>query len=296
MYKCLLKNMNFSLSLNTKSIVKLDLISTGNLYADGGAMFGIVPKTAWQRRYPHDENNRCLLAMRSLLVRTDCGRVILVDTGAGNKQLKNLSYYGFSGLSDLHQELLKRGVKAEEVTDVVFTHLHFDHCGYATLEDPHDRSLSLAFPKATHWVSRKQWENFMSPNPLENDSYFPENMQAVVDAGLLRLIDTATDLCDGVALRLFDGHTPGQIVPYIQGGEQTYVFAGDVVPLAAHLSLKWISAYDTFPLTSYAEKKRLLDEAVQEKQALIYCHDAYTDCSTVKKINHFYKQDQVITI
>ena len=143
-------------------------------------------------------------------------------------------------------------------------------------------------------VSRKQWENFLHPNALEKDSYFIENMQAIADKGLLRLIETDTELCPGIDLRLFDGHTPGQIVPYIRTPEQTFVFAGDVIPLAASVSPEWISAYDTFPVTSYQEKIRLLEEAALERQALIYCHDAYIKCSTVKKVKDFFKKDKTI--
>ena len=272
----------------------IQLINTGFFYADGGAMFGAIPKTAWSRRYPSDEQNGCILTMRSALVRTDEGRIVLIDNGAGSKHLKQLAYYRFFDLSDLGKELEKRGVACEEVTDVVLTHLHFDHCGYTTQrEEPTGDTpcFTLAFPNATHWVSRSQWENFLHPNALEADSYFPENMQAVADNGKLRLIDTDTDLCPGIRLRLFDGHTPGQIAPYIATPRRTYVFAGDVIPLAASVSPGWISAYDTYPVASYGEKVRMLEEAAREGQALIFCHDAYTPCTTVKKINDFFKTD-----
>ena len=270
----------------------IQLIDTGFFYADGGAMFGAIPKTAWSRRYPSNEQNGCILAMRSVLVRDDNGRIILIDNGAGDKHLKQLSYYNFFALADLGEELQKRGVAYEEVTDVILTHLHFDHCGYTTrktLQPDRTPGYSLSFPNATHWVSRRQWENFLHPNALEKDSYFIENMQAVEESGKLCLIDQETQLCPAVNLRLFDGHTPGQIAPYITTPERTYVFAGDVIPLAASVSPAWISAYDTCPVTSYNEKVRMLEEAVREKQALIYCHDAYTRCSTVKKVNDFYK-------
>lgn len=272
----------------------IQLIDTGFFYADGGAMFGAIPKTAWSRRYPSDEQNGCILAMRSALVRTDEGRIVLIDNGAGGKHLKQLAYYRFFGLTDLSDELKKRGVACEEVTDVVLTHLHFDHCGYTTQreESPGDTPrFSLAFPNATHWVSRPQWENFLHPNALEADSCFPENMQAVADSGRLRLIDADTDLCPGFRLRLFDGHTPGQIAPYITTAGRTYVFAGDVIPLAASVSPAWISAYDTYPVASYDAKVRMLEEAACEGQALIFCHDAYTRCATVRKINDFFKTD-----
>lgn len=272
----------------------IQIIDTGYFYADGGAMFGAIPKTAWSRRYPSNETNGCVLAMRSLLLSDVPEKVILIDTGAGTKHLKQLSYYNFFDLVDLGEELQKRDISPEQVTDVVLTHLHFDHCGYSTLKNEVTGEIYPAFPNATHWVSRRQWENFLHPNALEKDSYFIENMQAIADKGLLRLIDTDTELCPGIDLRLFDGHTPGQIVPYIRTPEQTFVFVGDVIPLAASVSPEWISAYDTFPVTSYQEKIRLLEEAALERQALIYCHDAYIKCSTVKKVKDFFKKDKTI--
>lgn len=276
--------------------MRIQLIDTGYFYADGGAMFGAVPKTAWSRRYPANEANGCVLAMRSVLITTDCGRVILVDTGAGNKHLKQLAYYNFFDLTDLSDELLKRGIASTQVTDVVLTHLHFDHCGYTTQKDAASGVLSLSFPNARHWVGHSQWQNFLHPCPLEADSYFIENMQAVADAGCLRLIDRDADLCPGVQLRLFDGHTPGQIVPYIAAADRTYIFAGDVIPLAASLSPGWISAYDTYPVASFAEKLRLLEGASCKGDAIIFCHDAYTHCCTVKKVKDFYTKDKEITL
>lgn len=276
--------------------MEIDLIDTGCFYADGGAMFGAIPKTAWSRRYPSNEKNGCVLTMRSLLISKYPEKIILVDNGAGNKHLDQLSYYNFFNLVDLEEELRKKGITPEQVTDVILTHLHFDHCGYSTRKEEKTGELYPSFPNATHWVSRKQWENFLHPNPLEKDSYFMENMQAIADKGLLRLIDTDTKLCPDIELRIFDGHTPGQLVPYITTSEQTFVFAGDVIPLVASVSAEWISAYDTYPVTSYQEKVRMLEEAAREGQVLIYCHDAYTTCSTVKKVNNFYKKDRLVEI
>lgn len=279
--------------------MKIRLIDTGYFYADGGAMFGAIPKTAWSRRYPSNEQNGCVLAMRSAVIITDCGRTILIDNGAGDKHLKLLGYYKFFGLADLCTELAKRDILPEQITDVVLTHLHFDHCGYTTREEKDQNDATshvLSFPNANHWVSRRQWENFLHPNALEKDSYFRENMQAVADNGKLRLIEEDTRLCPTVNLRLFDGHTPGQIAPYIATPERTYVFAGDVIPLEASVSPEWISAYDTFPVLSYQEKVRMLEEAAREGQAIIYCHDAYTPCSTVKKVNDFFKKDKRVEV
>ncbi|MDR3140840.1 MAG: MBL fold metallo-hydrolase [Tannerellaceae bacterium] len=267
----------------------IELLNTGYFYADGGAMFGVIPKTAWRRRYPVNDKNGCVLAMRSVLVTTGEGRIILIDNGAGNKRLKQFSYYNFFDLIDLNDALIKRGISPGQITDVALTHLHFDHCGYTTYKDEKSGELRLSFPDATHWASRKQWENCLQPNPLEKDSLLIENIRPVADAGKLRLIDEDTRLCREINLRLYDGHTPGQIVPYIQTPERTVVFAGDVIPLAASVSPGWISAYDTFPVASYYEKVRLLEEAANEKQAVIYCHDAYTPCTGIKKINGSYK-------
>ncbi|MDR1407983.1 MAG: MBL fold metallo-hydrolase [Tannerella sp.] len=270
----------------------IQLINTGFFYADGGAMFGATPRRAWSRRYPADVQNRCMLAMRAGLVTTGCGRVVLIDNGIGDKQLEKLKHtsYRFFDLADVGQALAKRGIAPGQVTDVVLSHLHFDHCGYTTRCE-HGRVIP-SFPKATCWASRAQWENSLHPTPLEADSYFHENIEAVATTGRLRLIETDTDLCESVRLRLYDGHTCGQIATYVRNGSRTAVFAGDVIPLAAQVSPLWISAYDTHPLTSYYEKLRMLDEAAAEKQVIVHYHDACTPCSTVHKINSFFKVEK----
>lgn len=269
--------------------MELDLIETGKFYADGGAMFGAIPKTSWIRRYPCDDRNGCLLSMRCALVTTGDGRVVLIDTGCGEKQLGSLTYYRFFGLKDMGEELRRRGIAPEQITDVVLTHLHFDHCGYATLKDAATGDVSPAFPHAEYWVSEAQWLNFLNPHPLEKDSYFPENIMPVTDAGKLRLVTGDTDLCNGIQLRLYQGHTPGQLVSYIGLPEQTVVFAGDVIPLAASVSPAWISAYDSAPLISYTEKIRMLEEAAACRQRIVFCHDAYTVSGEIKKCGDFYK-------
>ena len=168
----------------------IQLIDTGFFHADGGAMFGAIPKTAWSRRYPSDKQNGCILAMRSMLVRDGNGKIVLVDNGAGNKHLKQLSYYNFFDLVDLKDELQRRDVACEDVTDVILTHLHFDHCGYTTQKEEQTGGkplFKMAFPNAIHWVSRAQWENFLHPNALEADSYFIEKRLAPLDLGIRHL-------------------------------------------------------------------------------------------------------------
>lgn len=259
----------------------IDLFDTGYFYADGGAMFGAIPKTAWFRKYPSDESNACILAMRSLLITTEDHRRILIDTGAGFKHLQRLSYYRFFGLHNLTDELSVRNLQPEDITDVVLTHLHFDHCGFCTQEE--GGKMKMTFPNARYWVSERQWHNLQHPNALEKESYFKEDMQAVEEAGKLQLLFEDLVLTPDVTLRLFDGHTAGQIVPYIRTANETVVFAGDVIPLFASISPEWISAYDIAPLTSYEEKCRLLEQAVQEQQRIVFCHDAYTQAACIKK-------------
>ncbi|MDR1745889.1 MAG: MBL fold metallo-hydrolase [Tannerella sp.] len=267
------------------------LINTGLFYADGGSMFGAVPHSAWSRRYPAGEGNRCVLAMQVGLVITGNGRIILIDTGVGDKQWERLqsTTYHFYDMVDLREALRSRGVMPGDVTDIILTHLHFDHCGYATCYE--NGRIVPAFPSAQCWVSRTQWDNSQHPHPLEADAYFPENMDAVREAGKLQLIQSDCDLCEGVRLCLFDGHTPGQIVPCFETAVGEVVFAGDVIPIAAQVSPTWISAYDMEPMKSYYEKIRLLDEAADKKQIIVHYHDPGTPCSTVRKINHFFKAE-----
>lgn len=264
--------------------MKLYKIEAGVFQVDGGAMFGVVPKRVWQKRYPCDENNSCLLAMRCLLIDTG-SRKILIDNGTGDKQLDYLKYYGFKGVIDFDTELAKIGYTAADITDVVFTHLHFDHCGGATRYNADKTEVELVFPNAVHWVGQKQWENFLNPNVREGDSYFPENMIPVERAGKLKLVTDDFDLTPDVSIRLFNGHTAGQLVSFIHYNGQTLVYVGDVVPVADSIPVAWISAYDVYPITAMTEKEALLKEVSGNDFVLFFEHDAYTECCTVKNIN-----------
>lgn len=260
--------------------MKLIKIEAGTFHVDGGAAFGVVPKKVWQKRYPCDKDNFCTLHMRCLLVDTG-DRRILIDAGTGDKQLKYLAYYGFKGVIDFESELGKSGYQCSDITDVIFTHLHFDHCGGATRFGADGESVELVFPNATHWVSQTQWDNFMHPNVRESDSYFAENMIPISTAGKLKLVTENQLVCPELEIRIFNGHTVGQLVSYIHLGSKTLVYVGDVIPLAANVPLSWISSYDVFPLTAMEEKKVLLDEAADKEQILFFEHDAYTECCTV---------------
>lgn len=261
--------------------MKLHKIEAGNFQVDGGAVFGVVPKRVWQKRYPCNEENFCRLTMRCLLIDTGEKR-ILIDTGTGDKQLEYLKYYDFTGVINFETELNKLGYKCSEITDVILTHLHFDHCGGCTKFNEDRSKVEMTFPNATHWVGETQWKNFLNPNIREGDSYFPENMLSIQEEGKLRLVAENQFICPEVEIRLFDGHTVGQLVSYINTGQKTYVYVGDVIPVSATVPVSWISAYDTYPITAMTEKKVLLDEAVAKQQILFFEHDAYTECCTVK--------------
>lgn len=266
---------------------KINTIESGYIMADGGAMFGAIPKRAWQRRYPADEENLCPLAMRCVLAISD-NRKILIDTGIGNMQTESLSYYQPHDLINLDMAIQDLGYSIHEITDVVISHLHFDHCGYVTHKDKNG-DITPSFPNAKYWISKKQWTNAQSPNRLEADSIFIENILPIREAGLLHLIDSDTLLYDGFNLRLFDGHTSGQLVVYIDTEDGVCTFPGDLIPTASHVSLNWISAYDICALSSISEKERFLAKAEKEGYTLIYYHDAIIKKSKVKKINNNFK-------
>jgi len=265
-------------------IMKIHKIETGTFQCDGGAIFGVVPKRVWKKRYPCNEDNFCRLAMRCMLIDTGEKR-ILIDSGTGDKQLEYLKYYDFEGVVNFETELNKLGYRCEDITDVVLTHLHFDHCGGCTIYNSDRTKTELTFPNAMHWVGDAQWTNFLKPNIREGDSYFAENMMPVLEAGKLRLVKENQWLCPEVELRLFNGHTLGQLVSYIYMEDKTFVYVGDVIPVAATLPVSWISAYDTYPITAMEEKEVLLIEAAEKQQILFFEHDAYTECCKVKNVN-----------
>lgn len=272
---------------------EIKIIDSGYIMADGGAMFGAIPKRAWQRKYPVDEENLCPLAMRCVLAVSE-DQKILIDTGLGNKHTDKISYYCPHKLIDIEEALSSLGYSLEDITDVVLTHLHFDHCGYATRID--DRGDVIpSFPNAKYWLSQQQWRNLQHPNRLEEDSIFADNILPVHKAGQLELIDYDRQLYEGFNIRLFDGHSAGQIVAYIDTSEGIQTFPGDLIPTAAHVSLEWISAYDVCALDSVKEKERFLTEAEQNEYILIYCHDATNIKSKVKKLNDNFKMSIYIS-
>ncbi len=257
-------------------------IHTGNLKLDGGAMFGVVPKSIWSKAYPSDENNLINLAMRCLLV-VEGDRRILIDNGIGDKQdEKFFSHYYLNGSHSLMTSLSEAGFGPMDITDVFLTHLHFDHCGGTVKYNSGHDGFELTFPNATHWLSKSQWEWATRPNRREKASFLHENMMPVAESGKLKLFDGPFELIPGFEVRIFDGHTVGQAIPFITTGDQTVVFMADTTPTSAHVPLPYIMSYDTQPLISLTEKENFMREASANHYILFFEHDAYYECCTLE--------------
>ncbi len=252
-----------------------------NFKIDGGAMFGVVPKMLWQKKYPADENNLCNWALRSLLIDTG-DRVILIDNGYGDKQdEKFFSHVHLNGGEGLEGALKKHGYSFDDVTDMILTHLHTDHCGGGVKYNADQTGFEMVFKNATYWVSKQQWEWAMNPNKQEAAAFLEENLIPMQESGQLKFIDQNTELYPGIELRLYNGHTVGQIIPFIDTGDKTFVFMADLIPSTAHISLVWNMAYDVYPMDMLKEKEAFLNEAVENDYILFFQHDLYHECTTV---------------
>ena len=216
----------------------------------------------------------CVMSMRCLFIETDTRRII-VDNGLGNKHNSRLKFFQPHNLVDVRDEIRKIGYEPEEVTDVIISHLHFDHCGGNTIFNNKGESVP-AYPNATYHLSLKQWNNYRKPSLFEKGSFFADNIEPVYDAGLLKFVLEDIQLDKNIQLELYDGHTPGQIVVFFENEEGKFVFPGDVVPTSLNLQLNWLCAYDNSMIVAMEEKKRFMDKAKAENRTLIFYHDAYT--------------------
>ena len=250
------------------------ILTNGFFHADGGVLFGAVPKRAWSRKYPAAEDNTCVLAMNCLLV-WNREKVILLDTGVGTKDLGQFSSYRFYDTQAIAGMVRAQGFEPEQVSDVVLSHLHFDHCGGCTYYDA-EGNIRITFPNARHWAGRKQWDNYLKPNFLEKDSFRSNDLRPVYESGLLQLVENNYyELADGFALYIYNGHTTGQLVSVFESDDGIGIFAGDVIPTRAHLPNDWISAYDIYPLQSLNAKIRLKRKMKEKPSKLFFYHDAY---------------------
>jgi glyoxylase-like metal-dependent hydrolase (beta-lactamase superfamily II) len=265
--------------------MKLSVIHTGYFKLDGGAMFGIVPKTMWQKLNPPDEKNLCTWAMRVLLVETG-NRKILIDTGIGDKQDDKFRSHFSPTAHLLKQSLLEKGVHPEEITDVFLTHLHFDHVGGACELDAHGKTINT-FPNAIYWSNSKQWDWAMQPNMKEKASFLQENFVPLQKSGQLQFVDYQKDIkfIDDIHIHFTQGHTEAMMMPMINMGDKKVIFCADSMPASYHIGMPYVMSYDIRPLDTLAEKEWLLSEAASQKWILFFEHDPIAEAATIKQEN-----------
>ncbi|HEX4957748.1 MAG TPA: MBL fold metallo-hydrolase [Lacibacter sp.] len=270
--------------------MKLYTINTGYFKLDGGAMFGVVPKSIWNKLNPADENNMCNWALRCLLIE-DGNRLILIDTGNGTKQDEKFwSHYYLHGDDTLHSSLAQHGFKADDITDVILTHLHFDHCGGAV--DLVDGKLVTAFKNATYWSNEAHWNWAVKPNAREKASFLKENILPIQESGQLKFVEVGkqsdnrlpeVSFSENISIRFVSGHTEAMMLPQIKYKDKTIVYMADLLPSAAHIPLPYVMGYDMFPLTTLNEKKMFLEEAVAGDYILFFEHDPKIECCTLQQ-------------
>jgi glyoxylase-like metal-dependent hydrolase (beta-lactamase superfamily II) len=271
-----------------KSIrVKLSVINTGLFKLDGGAMFGVVPKKLWSRLEKPDENNLCTWAMRCLLVETD-DRKILIDTGIGNKQSeKFFSHFHPHGTDSMLSSLANLGLQPQDITDVLLTHLHFDHVGGAVLRDASDRLLPL-FSKAKYWSNQAQYDWAFTPNDREKASFLKENFVPLMQEGVLHMLDAlpynkSLAWTQGIDIGYAYGHTEALMTPKINYRGQTIIYCADLLPSPSHVSMPYVMGYDIRPLQTLIEKEWFLNKAVEEGHILFFEHAPTIEACTVKR-------------
>jgi glyoxylase-like metal-dependent hydrolase (beta-lactamase superfamily II) len=269
--------------------MQLYSIETGRFKLDGGAMFGVVPKVLWSKIHPADENNLCTWTMRCLLIQEN-NKLILVDDGIGDKQdEKFFRHYYLHGDDSLDKSLAKHGFHRDDITDVLLTHLHFDHCGGSIRRE--DNKLVPAFKNAIYWSHSRHWKWATEPNEREKASFLKENILPIQESGQLKFVDAgaaapvtggletiADVILPGISVRVANGHTEAMILPQLQYKDRTLVFMADLLPSVGHVPLAWVMAYDMFPLTTLQEKKSFWEEAATGEYVLMLEHDPENEC------------------
>lgn len=272
-------------------------IEAGRFRLDGGAMFGVVPKTLWSRYIDVDDKNRIHMAMRCLLIEShNTGKLYLIDNGSGTKfdeKFKCIYQLDYEH-SDLLSSLKHHGFSPDDITDIIFSHLHFDHCGGTTYYE--DDELKHTFPNAVYHVTKKQLETAANPNTREKASFLADNINPIKNWDKLNIVDENHHYEEGLEALPVNGHTLGQQLPKITSEDTTVVFAADLIPTHVHLPLPWVMGYDMYPVTTLKEKERYLDQAVDQNWHLFLEHDADEEVITVKKENGKYSVNDSLTL
>lgn len=275
--------------------MRIHTINAENWKLDGGATFGLIPKTIWNNVYPADELNYVNIKNRCLLIE-EGERLIIIDTGLGRKQREKFYKFKFIfGDDSLEKGLADLGHSFEDITDVVLTHLHDDHVGGAVYRDE-NQELKLTFPNATHWVSSLQWEWAMHPNKREAGTFFKENFVPIHQAGKLKLVEEEGSFIPNIYFKIFEGHTVGQIIPVISYKDKKIAYMADLVMSVAHLPMPFIPAFDIQPLVALKEKEAFLEEAVRENYYLYFEHDYYHEICTLLQTDKGIRHNEILTL
>ena len=278
--------------------MKLYTIETGYFKLDGGAMFGVVPKVLWSRTNPPDKNNLCSWAMRSLLIE-DGKKLILIDNGIGDKQDDTFfRHYYLHGDVSLLSSLRKHGFSPDDITDVILTHLHFDHCGGSVSWNKERTGFQMTFKNAKYWSNKTHWDWALYPNNREKASFLRENILPIQESGQLYFIDQDGEdiLSDNLNVIFVNGHTEGQMIPHIKYKGTTIVFAADLLPSTGHIPLPYVMGYDTKPLVTLQEKEIFLNKAVNDEYIIYLQHDNYNECCNLKRTDKGVRLDSVFKL
>ncbi len=276
--------------------MKLYTINTGNFKLDGGAMFGVVPKSMWNKLNPSDENNMCNWAMRCMLVE-DGNRLVLIDNGIGDKQdAKFYSHYFLNGDDTLEKSLKAIGAHYDDITDVFLTHLHFDHCGGSIRYNNDKTGFETVFKNATYWSNENHWKWATQPNAREKASFLKENILPIMESGQLKMTTDGAELFPGFKIRYMNGHTDGMMLPHISYKGKTVVFMADLLPSFGHIPVPFVMAYDTRPLLTLEEKASWLKEAVENDYILFFEHDPVNECCNLQMTEKGVRQGDVFKL
>ena len=276
--------------------MKLHTINTGLFKLDGGAMHGVVPKSMWNKANPADENNMCTWAMRCLLMEEN-NKLILIDTGMGNKQdEKFFSHFHPHGDDSLEKSIQALGFSTDDITDVFLTHLHFDHCGGAIKRD--GEKLVPAFKNAIYWSNETHWNSALQPNAREKASFLKENILPIQESGQLKFIDhkEGISFTDNMEIRFVNGHTDSMMLPLINYNGQKIFYCADLIPSAAHISLPWVMGYDMRPLDTLNEKQKVFQEAVENNWLLFFEHDRINELGSLQQTEKGVRLNEIIKL